>query len=143
MTSYDQRSTSKNVSRELLDNTPVTSELIQPQHSTTLASEQATARNQLGRWISGTSGNPGGRPKKKWITEALEAECAANPQKLKQLSKSVLKVAHKNPSMFVAVRETLEGKLVEHVEHSGSLELAARVARARAAAAEMDGEDEK
>jgi hypothetical protein len=33
--------------------------------------------------------------------------------------------------MAVYVRETLEGKLVERVEMSGSLELAARVARAR------------
>jgi hypothetical protein len=34
--------------------------------------------------------------------------------------------------MAVFVRETLEGKLAERVEVSGGLELAARVARARA-----------
>jgi hypothetical protein len=90
-------------------------------------------------WAKGVSGNPGGRPKRKPVTEALEAFVATpeGVQALVSLSKAVVKVAHRHPSMAVFVRETLEGKLTERLEVSGGLELAARVARARQRVTEL------
>lgn len=36
------------------------------------SSEQAEIRNEKGRFNPGHSGNPGGRPKRKWLTDATE-----------------------------------------------------------------------
>ena len=91
-------------------------------------------------WKKGDpSPNPSGRPKRRPITEALEA-FVASPEGRKAIQRAVrsqMRVSGKHPGMAVFVRETLEGKLAERVEVSGGLELAARVARARARVKEL------
>jgi len=94
-------------------------------------------------WKKGDpSPNPSGRPKRRPITEALEA-FVASPEGRKAIQRAVrsqMRVSGKHPGM--AVRETLEGKLAERVEVSGGLELAARVARARQRLTQLaSGED--
>ena len=96
-------------------------------------------------WKKGDpSPNPSGRPKRKPVTEALEAYLATpeGVEALVSLSKAVVKVAHRHPGMAVFVRETLEGKLTERVEVSGGLELAARIARARRRVSELADESD-
>jgi hypothetical protein len=78
-------------------------------------------------------GNPGGRPNKKPITAALEAYVASKEGRkaILKAARSQVRVSEYQPAMATYVRETLEGKLVEKVDVSGGLELAARIARAK------------
>jgi hypothetical protein len=60
------------------------------------------------RFKKGVSGNPGGRPKK--ISNALDT--AINKEVAAQIARGVIKTAKRgNVLAFVAIRETIEGKL--------------------------------
>jgi hypothetical protein len=69
------------------------------------------------RFPKGTSGNPGGRPKKHSLTAAIEAELDANPEMLKELAQRSLKEALKGDFRFwAALLERLDGKVNNSVE---------------------------
>ena len=109
------------------------------------ADAKLTREMEVNKWKKGDpSPNPSGRPKRKPVSEALEAFVATpeGVRALVSLSKTVVKVAHRHPGMAVFVRETLEGKLVERVEVQGGLELSARIRRARQRLAEADNTGE-
>lgn len=69
----------------------------------------------------GQSGNPGGRPKKLPITEALQ-EILADPEKARAYVLAALKHAIKSGSAshFKEINDRVEGRVVERVEHTGA-----------------------
>lgn len=81
--------------------------------------EKQRAAVERNKFKPGQSGNPGGRPKKKPLTEAL-MEALDNPEHLKQVIEGILAKAKKGDvAAFAAIRDTTEGKPVESHEHSG------------------------
>ena len=63
-------------------------------------------------WKKGQSGNPGGRPKK--VSNALDQ--ALTKTELQAIAKGVLKAAKAgSTNAFIAIRETIEGKLPQAV----------------------------
>jgi hypothetical protein len=100
----------------------------------------AIVRDAHGHFVKGHTGNRGGR--RKPITTILE-KYVATPEGRKQVLRAAqqqLRVSGYQPAMATYVRETIEGKLVEHLEMSGGLELSARIARAKKRLAEADKE---
>jgi hypothetical protein len=107
--------------------------------SSSEATSVESRRNANGQFLPGVSGNPGGRFKDKPITAALAAyiHSPAGREAIQRAIISQVKIAANHPGMATYVRETLEGRLAERLEVSGGLELAARVARARARVREL------
>ena len=65
---------------------------------------------QANIWKPGQSGNPGGRPKRKPLTEALQA-ILDNPEEVMAVCKAQMKRAKKgHVDSFTAIRDTVEGK---------------------------------
>lgn len=67
------------------------------------------------QWKPGQSGNAGGRPSKKPITDAILAAMAEEPQQVRRIAKNLLKRAAKSDSSVVVVRDTVQGKPVQEV----------------------------
>jgi len=70
-------------------------------------------------WKAGHSGNPGGRPKKKPITE-LYQEMLSDEQTVAAIRKAILKNIHGGKSVFVAqlreMTERVEGKVSQPMD---------------------------
>jgi hypothetical protein len=73
------------------------------------------------RWVPGQSGNPAGRPKKKPITEALEA-IYSNPKEAASAAMAMAKKVKKGDvKAFAEVANRLEGRVVQQVEMKGEV----------------------
>ena len=70
-------------------------------------------------WKAGHSGNPGGRPKKKPITE-LYQEMLSHDQTIVAMRKAILKNIHGGKSVFVVLlremTERVEGKVSQPID---------------------------
>jgi hypothetical protein len=82
----------------------------------------------------GQSGNPGGRPKKRPITELYE-RILADPTNIAAIEKAILATLHKgNMAMVLLVREIaerIEGKVMQPIEADLAVNLADAIAAAR------------
>ena len=73
------------------------------------------------RFKPGQSGNPGGRPKKKHVTEALLAAIGDDPVLLAKAARALLKrMAKGDTNAAVFVRDTVDGKPAQTVQVSGT-----------------------
>ena len=63
----------------------------------------------------GKSGNPGGRPKTKFFTEALTYAIEENPDQLLTIARNLLKRAARKDSSFETARDTLQGKPTQEI----------------------------
>lgn len=86
----------------------------------------------------GQSGNPGGRPKKRPITELYE-RILGDPKNIAAIEKAVLKTLSKgNMAMVLLLREIterIEGKVTQPIEADITVNLADAIAKARKRAA--------
>jgi hypothetical protein len=64
----------------------------------------------LRSWKKGESGNPGGRPKRKPMVEALHEAITEHPELLKKIVLNALRRASRDHRFFVEVRDMLDGK---------------------------------
>lgn len=85
-------------------------------------------------WQPGESGNPGGRPKRKPITELYE-KLLNDPKALKELEVSLRKIIKKaNVGTVMQMREMtdrLEGKVTQPIQADVTVNLAEAIAAAR------------
>lgn len=91
-------------------------------------SDQAENRNEKGQFLPGQSGNPGGRPKRSWLTEATEEmleEKLSDPEQRKRWKDSQWEKMLKNGvvgQMYMdSAWERTEGKVSQPVRVSGGL----------------------
>jgi hypothetical protein len=86
------------------------------------------------KWQPGQSGNPGGRPKKKPVTDLYEA-ILGDEEAMEQLKKAVLKALTKgNMAMVLQLKEMtdrVEGKVTQPIEADVRVDLAGAIAEAR------------
>lgn len=75
-------------------------------------------------WLPGQSGNPGGRPKKLPITEALQ-EILDDPVRARAYAVAGIKHAMRggSASHFKEINDRVEGKVADQVEHSGGISI--------------------
>jgi hypothetical protein len=103
--------------------------------NTPLNKPKLTPEMEAAQWKPGQSGNPGGRPKKKPITEMYE-RILSDPANLEAIEQAIVKSLLKgNMAMVLQLREVtdrVEGKITQPVEVSGDLGLAERIAKVRA-----------
>lgn len=85
-------------------------------------------------WQPGQSGNPGGRPKKKPITEMYE-RILANPEHLAAIEAATVSALRRgNMAMVLQLREItdrIEGKVTQPIEAEVTVNLADAIAEAR------------
>ena len=83
--------------------------------------ENSEKRRNLTPWKPGHSGNPGGRPKKKLLTEALEA-IYADPKEAMAAAKALAKKVRKGSiAHFQEAANRLEGKVESSDESAGGV----------------------
>ena len=95
-----------------------------------MSSEQASGkvpRDKHGHFLKGHSGNPGGRPKRKWFYEAMEAVYEeVGIEGIKKVIKAQLELAESSDAGSTgALRHLIdrwEGPVKQEVEQSVSLE---------------------
>lgn len=91
---------------------------------------------------AGQSGNPGGRPKKRPITELYE-RLLADPENVAAIEKAILATLRKrNMAMVLLLREIterVEGKVTQPIETQVKMNLAELIAEARKRAAKESG----
>ena len=76
-----------------------------------------TAPPREGRWKKGQSGNPGGRPRWKPLTEALQRLYDEQPELLDQLAaRLTVKAGQGDVGAFNAIADRLEGKVSQSIE---------------------------
>jgi hypothetical protein len=74
-------------------------------------------------WPKGVSGNPGGRPKKKPLTEALE-QIFANPKEAMAAAKAMAKKAKAGSvKHFAEVADHIEGKVTYTIAAASGIDL--------------------
>jgi hypothetical protein len=94
-----------------------------PQSQAELAENNADSTKLLGGctgkgFMPGQSGNPGGRPKKP-IADALRRALGSS-ETVDEFVAGILKAAKSgNPQAFTAIRDTIEGKPNQTLEHVG------------------------
>ena len=85
-------------------------------------------------WQPGQSGNPGGRPKKKPVTDLYE-EILNDPEAMEALKSAVVKALTKgNMAMVLQLKEMtdrVEGKVTQPIEADVKVNLADAIAEAR------------
>jgi hypothetical protein len=78
------------------------------------------------KWQPGESGNPGGRPKKKPLTELYE-KILNDPEQMKSLESAVIKSLKRGQMAMVLqlreMAERVEGKITQPVEVNGEIAL--------------------
>lgn len=93
-----------------------------------------TPEMEEAQWKPGQSGNPGGRPKKKPITDLYD-EILNDPEEMKKIRASVVKALVKgNMAMVLQLREMtdrVEGKVTQPIEADITVNLADAIAEAR------------
>lgn len=86
------------------------------------------------KWQPGQSGNPGGRPKKKPITELYE-EILNDPEQIAILRTSIVKALSKGQMAMVLqlkeMTDRVEGKVTQPIEADVTVNLADAIAEAR------------
>jgi hypothetical protein len=86
------------------------------------------------KWQKGQSGNPGGRPKKKPVTDLYD-EILNDPEEIAKIRASVIKSLVKgNMAMVLQLREMtdrVEGKVTQPIEADITVNLADAIAEAR------------
>ncbi len=81
-----------------------------------------TAHPREGRWKPGQSGNPGGRPKWKPYSEAMQAIIEEHPAVMKELATAMLaKAAKGDVSAAALIWDRLEGKVATTIGGSTDL----------------------
>lgn len=69
------------------------------------------------RFKKGQSGNPSGKSKTKWLTDALRMELAQNPQKARNIARKVIKMAEDGDlEATKLVFDRLEGRPTQAIE---------------------------
>jgi hypothetical protein len=82
-------------------------------------SEKRGRIGNLKPWKRGQSGNPGGRPKRKPITEAY-AQMLEDPELCKQIAQAVvMQILKGNAQVLKEFTDRVEGKVAERTEVSG------------------------
>lgn len=71
-------------------------------------------------WPKGVSGNPGGRPKKPPLTDALQ-RLLEDPREAEGLIKAAVRMARRDSGFLKAIWERAEGKVPKPVEVSGDV----------------------
>lgn len=93
-----------------------------------------TPQMEAVKFKPGQSGNPGGRPKKKPITDLYD-EILGDPVEMAKIRKSVVKALVKgNMAMVLQLREMtdrVEGKVTQPIEADITVNLADAIAEAR------------
>lgn len=65
-------------------------------------------------WKPGQSGNPGGRPKRKYITDALKECLESNPEELRKMAQAAIREAlNGNIRAFQEIADRTEGKVAD------------------------------
>lgn len=84
---------------------------LQNSPETSSIAEGKPLRDEQGRLLPGQQSlNPGGRPKKKPITDALLDALARNPGALKQIADALVERAMIDTQTFNSLRDTIQGK---------------------------------
>jgi hypothetical protein len=90
------------------------------------------------KWKPGQSGNPGGRPKKKPVTELYE-QILNDPANMELVEKAIVKALIKgNMAMVLQLKEMtdrVEGKVTQPIEADVTVSLSDAIAEARKRAA--------
>ena len=98
------------------------------------------------QWKPGQSGNPGGRPKKKPITELYE-RMLADPVVLAGLEDAIKKAVSKGSMAMVLqvkeMAERVEGKITQPIEATVNVTATETVRKVRERIAQLKGEREK
>jgi hypothetical protein len=105
-------------------------------------SRQRALANLHAPWPKGVSANPGGKPKK--VTNALDR--AVNRHNARRIAYGLVgSAAAGNVQAFVAIRETLEGKLPQPLtgEDGGPIQISLRLTLARERLAQLASDDEQ
>lgn len=93
-----------------------------------------TPEMEARKWKPGECGNPGGRPKKKPITELYE-QMLADPEFADEIKDAILKAVRKGSmAMVLQVKEMtdrVEGKVTQPIEADVTVNLADAIAEAR------------
>lgn len=110
-----------------------------PENKPKIKRAKLTPQMEAVQWKPGQSGNPGGRPKKKPITELYE-ELLGDPDFIDALKSSLRGTVKKgNMAMVLQLREMtdrVEGKVTLPIEANVTMNLAEAMAAARKRAAE-------
>lgn len=93
-----------------------------------------TPQMEAAKWKPGQTGNPGGRPKKKPISEMYE-RLLGEPEFLEQLEGSVRKMILSGRMVgqlqLKEMTDRVEGKITQPIEHDVTVNLADAIAEAR------------
>jgi hypothetical protein len=76
-----------------------------------------------GKFTPGASGNPTGKSKTKWLTDALRMNLAANPARAKTIADKIITMAEEGDLQAAnLIFDRLEGKPVQSIEVSQTLQ---------------------
>lgn len=79
--------------------------------------EDRSQRDNPGHFKKGQSGNPGGREKTKWLTQALRMELAQNPKRARTIADKIITMAEEGDLQAASlIFDRLEGKAVQQVQ---------------------------
>jgi len=105
-----------------------------PENTPRIKRSKLTPEMEAVKWKPGQSGNPGGRPKKKLITEMYE-EILNDPEHIAAIKEATVKALRNgNMAMVLQLREMAdrtEGKVTQPIEADISVNLADAIAAAR------------
>jgi hypothetical protein len=105
-----------------------------PENTPNIKRAKLTPEMEAVKWKPGQSGNPGGRPKKKLITEMYE-EILNDPEHIAAIKAATVKALRNgNMAMVLQLREMAdrtEGKVTQPIEADITVNLADAIAEAR------------
>jgi hypothetical protein len=98
----------------------------QNRHKNTAFRGPSTDVGKRTRFVRGRSGNPGGRPKKKPITDIFQ-RIFENPENVEEIETVVMRILRRRDMasvlMLKLMADRLEGKVMRSIYFSGALEL--------------------